>query len=205
MLLLVAGTYLAGAQRSPMAVDYQHSSAYRWLNKTVLESRPLDNMESLSTWTPFTHGPHAVVDARVSTQAAIAPKDVAEMSLTSERSRDGGHSLRFRTPTKLDGPGPANGRGWGDSGVIRRFDGEDWRKFNRLSLWIYPDCPGMYTVALGMRLRNDGAVKLPALFGQEGETSLVLRNQEWNHVVWEIGNVERDKITELEISYGQRP
>jgi Glycosyl hydrolase family 9/Cellulase N-terminal ig-like domain len=202
MLLLVIGTCLAGAQRSPMADDYQHSAAYRWLNKTVLESRPLDNMESLDTWTPFTYGAQAVVDARVSRQAAVAPKVVAEISLTSERSRDGGHSLRFRTPTKLDGLGPVNGRGWGDSGVIRRFDGEDWRKFNRLSLWIYPDCPGMYTVALGMRLHNDGAVKLPALFGQEGETSLVLRNHEWNHVVWEIGNVERDKVTELEISYG---
>ncbi len=201
-LLLVVTTCLAGAQRAPMVADYQHSAAYRWLNKTVLESRVLDNMESLDKWTAFTRGAPAVVDARVSIQAAAAPKVVAEMTLTSERSHDGGHSLRFRTPTRLDGPGPVNGRGWGTAGIVRHFDGEDWQKFNRLSLWIYPDCPGMYTVALGLRLHNDGVVKLPAAFGQEGENSVVLHNGEWNHVVWEIGNVARDKITELEVSYG---
>ena len=186
----------------PMAEDYENSAAYRWLNKKVLESRLLDNMERLNNWTPFTTGAPAVVDSRFSSKPAAVPKVVAEMTLTTERSRDGGHSLRFRSPTKLDGPGPVNGRGWGDSGVIRHFDGEDWRNFNRLSLWIYPDCPGMYVPALGMNLHNDGVEKLPAAFDQEGDTSIVLRNNEWNHVVWEIGNVARDKITELQISYG---
>src|ERR1700677_1332891 len=124
-LLLVFGTCVVGAQRSPMAVDYQHSAAYRWLNKKVLDSRLLDDMETLDKWTPFTRGAPAVVDARVSVQATAAPKMVAEMTLTTERSRDAGHSLRFRSPTRLDGPGPVNGRGWGSSGVIRHFDGED--------------------------------------------------------------------------------
>ena len=95
-LLLVLGSFLAGAQRSPMAVDYQNSAAYRWLNKKVLESRLLDDMESLEKWTAFTRGAPAVVDARVSIQRAAAPKMVAEMTLTRERSRDGGQSLRFR-------------------------------------------------------------------------------------------------------------
>ncbi|MGC2400229.1 MAG: hypothetical protein WA510_10620, partial [Acidobacteriaceae bacterium] len=201
-LLLVTASCLAGAQRSPLVENYQHSAPYRWSQKPVLESRVLDNMESLDKWTPFTSGAPAVVDARVTVRAAPAPKLVAKIALTSERSHDGGHALRFQTPTRLDGPGPANGRGWGTSGVTRTFDGEDWRKFNRLSLWIFPDCPGTYSVALGMRLHNDGGVKLPALFGQEGETSIVLHNHEWNHVLWEIGNVERDKITELQFSYG---
>ena len=103
-------------------------------------------------------------------------------------------------PTRLDVPGPKNGRGWGSARVRRQFDGEDWCQFNRISLWIYPDCPGFYVVALELRLYNDGVEKLPAPFGQEGETTLVLRNHEWNHVLWEIGNLPRDKITRLEIS-----
>ena len=103
-------------------------------------------------------------------------------------------------PTRLDVPEPKSGRGWGSAGVRRQFDGEDWRDFNRLSLWVCPDCPGFYVVALELRLFNEGAEKLPALFGQEGETTQVLRNHEWNHVVWEIGNVARDKVTRLEIS-----
>jgi hypothetical protein len=104
-------------------------------------------------------------------------------------------------PTRLDQPGPANGRGWGDSGIRRRFDGADWRTFNRISLSIYPDWPGAYVVSLSFRLFNDGVEKLPAPFGQEGEHIVNLRNGEWNHVVWEIGNVARDKVTSLEISY----
>ncbi len=123
------------------------------------------------------------------------------MSLTKERSRDGRNSLRMRTPTKLNVPGPVNGRGWGETGVIRHVDGENWSDFNRISIWIYPDSAGAYVTALGLTLHNDGIVKLPAAFGQEGETNVVLRNHEWNHVVWEIGNVARDKITSLDISY----
>jgi hypothetical protein len=54
--------------------------------------------------------------------------------------------------------------------------------------------------ALELRLYNEGVEKLPSLFGQEGETTVVPRNHEWNHVVWEIGNVARDKVANLEIS-----
>ena len=106
----------------------------------------------------------------------------------------------MRFPARLDGPGPKNGRGWGSAGVRRKFGGEDWRSFNRLSLWIFPDCPGWHVVALELRLYNEGKERLPAAFGQEGETTVVLRNQEWNHVVWEIGNVARDRMTGFEIS-----
>jgi hypothetical protein len=94
-----------------------------------------------------------------------------------------------------------NGRGWGETGIIRNFNGDNWNDFNRISIWIYPDSAGAYVTALGLTLHNDGVVKLPAAFGQEGETNVVLRNHEWNHVVWEIGNVARDKITSLDISY----
>ena len=193
------------AFRKPGFADggrYENSAAYRWLNKKVLESRLLDDMERLNKWTPFTTGAPAMVDARVSIQHAAAPKMVAEMTLTTERSRDGSHSLRFRSPTKLDGPGPVNGRGWGSSGVIRHFDGEDWRNFNRLSLWIYPDCPGMYSDGWVCAFTMTGSKNFPRPLVRRGRTSILLRNNEWNHVVWEIGNVARDKITELEFSYG---
>jgi len=104
-------------------------------------------------------------------------------------------------PTKLNVPGPGNGRGWGTAGVRRQFDHADWTGSNRISLWIYPDNPGSYVNWIELRIYNDGEEKLPALFGQEGETTVMLRNHQWNHVVWEIGNVARDRITSLEISY----
>ena len=62
--------------------------------------------------------------------------------------------------------------------------------------------PGFYTTAVECRIYNVGVKKLPGLFGQEGETSMVLRNHEWNHIVWEIANVARDKVMDFEMSYG---
>ena len=201
-VLLLSCLCLSAAERIPLVADPHNSAAERWLNKKVLQSRLLDDMESLDKWSAFTNAAPLVVDARFASQVVEQAKVVAEMSLTSERSRDGSHSLRLRNPTRLPKPGPVNGRGWGESGILRTFDGEDWTAFNRISLWIYPDCPGHYVASLDMHLRNDGVEKLPAPFAQEGETSLVLKNHEWNHVVWEISNVARDKVTGLEIVYG---
>jgi len=201
ILGLISGVCLLGGERAPMVANFQDSASYRWLNKAVLESRLLDDMETLVKWTTFTNGPAAVVDSRVPFKVNRSENVLAEMTLTKERSHDGRNSLRLRTPTKVNQPGPESGRGWGESGLMRHFDGEDWRQFNRISIWIYPDCPGAYVTSLGLQLYNDGTEKLPALFGQEGNHSIVLRNHEWNHMVWEIGNVARDKVTGLEISY----
>jgi hypothetical protein len=200
-IALVSGTFLLGSGHPPMKMPFENSAACRWLHKPVLESRLLDDMEDLASWKSFTTGADGIVDARVTNRPG-AVGNVAEISLDKEFVHSGASSLLLRTPVKLEGPAPANGRGWGRSGIRRTFDGEDWTHFNRISLWIYPDLPGFYTTALDLRLYNDGADKLPGLFGQEGETSLVLHNHEWNHVVWEIGNVSRDKVTGFEASYG---
>ncbi len=45
--------------------------------------------------------------------------------------------------------------------------------------------------------RRRGEVAAP--FGQDGETTVVLENHQWNHVVWEIDNVTRDHVTSFEI------
>lgn len=189
------------SDRVPMKAIFSNSASYRWLNKEVLERRLLDDMEDLNNWVSFSHGAQQVVDARVDSKITETSHNIASMTISKERAYSGHHSLQMRVPTKLDVPGPGSGRGWGTAGVRREFDGEDWSEMNRISLWIYPDCPGFYVNWLELRIQNDGVKKLPALFGQEGETSLLLRNNEWNHVVWEIGNVARDKVTSLEISY----
>lgn len=188
--------------RDPMIADYKDSASYRWLNKTVLESRSLDDMETLEHWHSFTTAGGEVVDARKVIKIVDSSGSAATVKLDRDRIHQGAQSLMMTTPTRLEGQAPKSGRGWGRSGVRRHFDNEDWTTFNRISIWIYPELPGFYTTAIDFRLYNDGVQKLPALFGQEGETSLILRNHEWNHVVWEIGNVARDKITSFEMSYG---
>jgi len=199
-ILLVVSVCLLCAGHEPMPADFKNSASYRWLNKKVLESRELDNMESLENWTTFTTSAPEVVDARLVSKTTETNNTVTRISLTKERSRDGKQALRMRIPAGLDVPGPKSGRGWGSTGIRRQFNGDDWSTFNRISLWIHPDCPGFEVIHLELRIHNDGTVKLPALYGQEGESSLILRNHDWNHVVWEIGNVARDKVTSLEIA-----
>jgi hypothetical protein len=200
-LLLACGVCLSAGDRVPMTAKFEDSASYRWLNKKVLESRVLDDCESLARWAPFTTGGIPIVDARVDIKASDADRPVTEMALTAEGSLDGGRLLRIRVPARLDVPGPKSGRAWGGAGVRRLVDGEDWRRWNRVSFRVRPEGPGFYVTALELRLYNEGIEKLPALFGQEGETTVILRNHEWNHVVWEIDNVARDKVTSLEIHY----
>ncbi|HEX3383769.1 MAG TPA: hypothetical protein VHS53_01205, partial [Mucilaginibacter sp.] len=180
-VVLLSGSYLA---REPMQANFKDSAMYRWLNKKVLDKRILDNMESLDNWRTFTTSGVEIVDARKVIKTKDSSGSVAAIELSKDIVHEGDHSLLMTTPVRLDGPAPKNGRGWGRSGVRRPFNGEDWTAYNRISIWIYPDLPGFYTTALDCQLYNDGKVKLPALFGQEGQTSLVLKNHQWNHVVW---------------------
>ncbi|MFC0516963.1 glycoside hydrolase family 9 protein [Mucilaginibacter angelicae] len=198
-ILLLSGFYFI---REPMVEHFEDSATYRWLHKKVADKRLLDDMENLNNWRSFTSSGVHVVDARQVTVTLDSSSSVATIELSKQFVHDGSQSLLMTTPTRLANAAPQNGRHWGRSGVRRLFNGEDWTKYNRISIWIYPDLPGFYTTALDCQLFNDGQVKLPAIFGQEGQTSLTLKNHEWNHVVWEIDNVARDKITAFEISYG---
>ncbi|HXB35645.1 MAG TPA: glycoside hydrolase family 9 protein [Puia sp.] len=200
LLFLAFGGF--AQSRAPMIADSGAAAEFRWLQKPVTASRVLDNMESLDAWSSFTTSGGAIVDARKVMRTVDSSSTVAVIGLSGDRVHQGQRALLMRTPTRLAGPGPATGRGWGRSGIRRRLEGEDWSGYNRISLWIYPDLPGFYTTALDFRVYNDGKEKLPALWGQEGETSIVLRNHEWNHIVWEIGNVARDRVTAFEASYG---
>jgi hypothetical protein len=202
--LIAAAAFLSGFYfiRKPMGANFKDSAAYRWLSKKVFNKRTLDNMENLDNWRSFTTSGTSVVDARKVIKIIDSSSSVATIELSKQYVHEGSRSMLMTTPTRLAGPAPKNGRGWGRSGVRRLFNGEDWTAYNRISIWIYPDLPGFYTSALDCQLYNDGNVKLPAIFGQEGETSLVLKNHEWNHVVWEISNVARAKITAFEMSYG---
>ncbi len=176
------------------------SAAARWLAKEVLATRLLDDFRNPANWTAFTTGAPEVVDGRTNQKIGDREGAVAVLSFPTAGGREGRPALRMRLPARLEGPGPANGRGWGSAGVRRAFAGEDWRASNRIALWIRPDCPGHLVVALELRLANEGGEKLPAAFGQEGETTVVLRNHEWNQVVWEISNVARDRVTRFEVS-----
>jgi hypothetical protein len=177
------------ASTLPMVVTAENTAQYRWPAKPVHASRLLDDMESLSHW------------RQRSTFGYGAPSEIiGTMALTTERFRDGSHSIRLRSPTKLDRRGPQMGRPFGTTTAIRTFDGEDWSDYNRVSFWVYPELPGFHSISLLVQLRNEGAVRLPGP-GRLGMHFLNLKNHGWNHVLWEIPDLPRDRVTGVEFQY----
>lgn len=178
----LAGAY-EGIPPMPMQPPPEEHPNYRALRKPVRDSRLLDDMEDPTVWSA--HGP-------------------GEMSFTRERSRDGGQSLRLRTPTRF-GNVPPSQRSYGHATVVRRFPKEDWNRFNRVSLWVYPDLPGFRSVSIVLRVTNEGAPASPYVPGRfpviEDRCYISVRNQDWNQVTWEIPHVVRDNVVSFSIGY----
>lgn len=163
----------------PMKPADRDGAEYRWLNKAVLSSRLLDEMEDLSGW---------------------SFKGEAEMSLSSEHVKEGRHALEIRSTFNM---GRVDGSGdWSDLVATRKFPSEDWSGFNRISLWIYPDIDGAPAISASLVLHNEGAHILPDSTNEGRDDSIPLNNRQWNHVVWEIAPLDRDKVTALDIGYG---
>jgi hypothetical protein len=162
----------------PMQARYEDGAESRWLNKKVLDSRVLDSMEDLSNWS-FT--------------------GAGEMTLTDIHVKDGHRSLRIRSTTnvaQVDGSGE-----WEDLLATRKFPGEDWSRYNRISLWVYPDIIGAPAISCSLTLHNDGSHKLPDQYNEGRHESIILKNHVWNHVVWEIAPLDRDRVTALDFAY----
>jgi len=167
----------------PLPVDLTASADARLAAKPVLASRLLDDMQSLARWSALT--------------------DHIELSLSAEHTLHGPVSLKAVMPTNLPDwlPGRARGRIYAEPGALRVIDREDWTAWNRLSVWIFPDVPGMKSVVLRLQLYNDGAHKVPDIHLREGAHNVSLVNGQWNHVTVEIAYEYRDCVTGVAIEY----
>src|SRR4029077_12422588 len=83
----------------------------------------------------------------------------------------------------------------------RKFPSENWSAYNRISIWVYPDVIGAPAISASLVLHNEGAHVLPDRYNEGRHESIILKNHEWNHVLWEIAPLDRDKVTELEFAY----
>jgi hypothetical protein len=175
------GHYLPAQQEAPkmpMQPRYEDGAEARWLNKKVLDSRVLDSMEDASTWSFAGDGDMALADSPV---------------------KDGAHSLRIRSKQNL---GLVGGAGeWEDLVASRKFPSEDWSRYNRISIWAYPDVIGAPAISASLILHNEGAHHLPDRYNEGRHESIILKNHEWNHVVWEIAPLDREKVTQLDFAY----
>jgi hypothetical protein len=168
----------------PLAVNSAHAATTRWLSKPVLATRLLDDMEDPSTWTLRNHG---------------------QLSFTQERCRDGRQSVRITVPTLSDQPNKVHGRAFGEATLCRVFDKEDWTAFNRLSFWVFPTMKGFKNGSMLAKLFYEGSDEEKVSLWYRGQMNyFLLQPGQWNHIVWEIPHVQRQKVTRLELIYLQQ-
>ncbi len=133
------------------------------------------------------------------------------LTYTHERSRSGTRSLRFRTllrnDTYIRKERRPNGSFTG-SGVLfegtpfsasarLRFDPpQDWSGYNRLSLWCFLHESGNPISSLSVQFLCDGAPAGPADPISVHYISDLVPGQ-WNHLLWEIPEFQRDRVSEL--------
>src|ERR1700761_6550256 len=180
LLASVVSTLLAQPDRprKPLQANLEDGAEYRWLNKKVIDSRLLDGMEDLAKW---------------------SFKGEGDMTLSADYTKEGQHSLKIQSTfntARVDGSGE-----WEDLIATRKFPGEDWRKYNRISLWVYADVAGAAALAASLTLHNEGAHLLPDQYNEGRDESLLLNNHAWTHIVWEIAPLDRDKVTALDFAY----
>ena len=189
----------------PIPIDERETAEARLVQKEVLKSRVIDDMESLEHW-------ELIKDYSISRPEPLADKNdptdreeirpAPTMELTTERCVSGKHSLKFTHPTNLDHFVECRkGRIYAQPSVKRVVDREDWREYNRLSAWIYPVAPGMKSITLRMQLHNDGVRKMPEKWERDGAHNMSLKGNEWNHVVLEMPYLDRDCVTGVSFDY----
>lgn len=124
---------------------------------------------------------------------------IGEMT-RARAGKDGGDCLRVVSPTAHPIHSydlPEGKRPRYNAQLVFEIPGEDWGQWNRLSLWVKPDCPGGRAIHLGVYLNNDGEKKVPDEYHREGYHLVNLVNHQWNLVLWEFALLPKDKVTKL--------
>lgn len=164
-----------GYVHSPLPLDYSKAFETWALHKEVTASEVLCDMEDLNKW---------------------SHKGIGGMYLTDERKKSGKHSLRLVAPTTVD-EFLGWGLGFGTSMATLDVGGQNWEKYNRIRLSIFPNCEGARSIYLNLYVENDGKIKVPDKYGREGYHEINLINGQWNECFVEMSELARDKVTKL--------
>ena len=166
-----------------MPIDERETTDYRLRMKPVLETRLLDDMQSLDNW------------------KALTP--YANLELSDEHVLDGKTSLKFSAKTNLPRwlPGRGLGRIYAEPGAMRVIDHENWKDWNRISMWVWPNVPGMKSLCVRVQLYNAGEHPVPDKYFREGAHNVNLKADQWNHITVEIPHVHRDNVIGVGLEY----
>ena len=164
--------------REVMKIDSADAGMTRWAKKKVEKSRVLPlatDFYGLKTTGPGT----IQIDHNIA------------------RSKEG--SILIETPASLGVKNPSN-RSYGAAEVIRPLNGEDLTGFNRFSVWVYADAPGLYSVFVGCTLYNGGKHIMPTPGRFEGQHFVTVYPNKWQQILWEIPDLYRDSVTGFSVN-----
>jgi hypothetical protein len=176
---MMPGTISAQPHRALLPIDFERSAESRWSTKPVQASRVLDDMTDSTRW-------------RFS--------GTGRLTFPTEPALGDMRALRVEMEMFTDAPAPTGNR-LSAVNLQRAFGGEDWRGYNRLSLWIRAEYQGIPALPLQIVLHNEGADTVPDRYYREGIHYVTLEGSGWQHVLWEIDPLARDRVTGIEIGY----
>ena len=168
----------------PLEVDYSKSLENRLLQKKTNKSILLWNGKDMDCWSTQGRGIIENIEPGI---------------------------LRITVPSRSESwpegcPKDGDYCSFGQLEAILDTNNADWTMYNRLYFKVRPECNGMHSPMLNVRLRNDGKIKIPDVYEREGYHIVHLKNHIWNECVWEIPALPRDCITSITFevhSYGQ--
>ncbi|MFF2093214.1 glycoside hydrolase family 9 protein [Paenibacillus sp. NPDC058174] len=98
---------------------------------------------------------------------------------------------------------PADGDyvNFGIASMVKTFERANWEEYNRITIEVYPDFPGVPNTYLYMKFKNEGEIAIPDIYHREGYHGVNLKNRQWNVIHLEIRELPRDAVTELEVGY----
>jgi hypothetical protein len=172
----------------PLEVPEQNALMAQWEKKEVFNSRIIDDFETDKNW---------------------QVTGIGEMSYTDERSHEGHRSLRFRTSMRDEefirqhrsDWDSFNGSQGGHTFVALSFEEpQDWSEYNRISLWVYVHPTSMPTYCISLNMRCQDAIHTATDYNGISDVIQDLKPGEWNHVMFEIPHLQRDKVIRFSIN-----
>ncbi|MDF2700324.1 MAG: hypothetical protein K0Q49_1882 [Haloplasmataceae bacterium] len=109
-------------------------------------------------------------------------------TLEISKDIDGKNNLLLTVNTKVENVNPR------PSAIIKiKLNREDLSLYNRISLWVYPKATGYQNFYFHFNIGNNGNEQVHAPS---------LEPNVWNHVIWEIKDIERDCVNYISINPG---
>ncbi len=164
--------------RFTFKADPADAALTRWYEKEVITSRVLPLAEDFES---------------------LRHKGPGTMQVDRSMTVSGKGSVRLDTPVSLGVKNPTN-RNYGMPEIIRPLDNEDLRDYNRFSVWVYVDAPGIYLTFAGFTLYNEGVQVMPTPGRFEGQHFETVYPNKWQRIVWEIPDLYRDKVTGFSVN-----